>query len=95
MSEFHKGSLPRLSAAFKDAAGTLGDPSTVTVKYQKPDGTEVTKVYVTDVEVVKDSVGNYHIDVSASASGVWVYRWQSTGPVTAAEAIFTVKESEF
>ena len=95
MAEFHRSSEPRLKATFKDANGTDVDPTTVTVKYEKPDGTEVTKVYLTDAEVIKDSTGHYHIDVDADQSGVWHFRWESSTPQTAAEEIFTVKDTVF
>jgi hypothetical protein len=45
---------------------------------------------------VKDSVGNYHVDVDANAVGRWYYRFQGTGTNQAAEeGLFTVVPSQF
>jgi hypothetical protein len=77
----------RLEGAFVHEDGTTPiDPDVVGVKYRPPGAPEVTKIYGTDVEVVKDSAGHYHIDVDTSpvvdvttGHGVWRYRWYSTG----------------
>ncbi len=93
---YDEGDLVRATAAFTDSGGSALDPDTVTVKYKAPDGTETTKVYGTDAEVVKDSTGNYHIDISVTAHSTWYYRWESTGTGQAAEeANFLVAKSEF
>ena len=93
---YDEGDLIRLSAAFTDLNDAAVDPTTVTVKHKTPDGTITTKVYLTDAEVIKDSTGNYHIDVSVATYGVWRYRWIGTGAAqAAAEAEFLVAQSEF
>lgn len=78
------GDKVRLSAAFTDENEVATDPTTVTVRYRKPDESTVVKVHVTDAEVVKDSTGNYHIDISVDAAGKWFYRWEGTGTLEAA-----------
>jgi hypothetical protein len=50
-------------------------------------------VYGVAPALVKDSTGHYHIDVSASMSGTWRYRWESTGAGQAAEEGAFVVES--
>jgi len=93
---YDEGDLVRATAAFTDSGGSALDPDTVTVKYMAPDGTETTKVYGTDAEVVKDSTGNYHIDISVAAYGIWHYHWESTGTGQAAEETdFLVAKSKF
>lgn len=79
------GDLVRCSGPFTNSAGAAIDPEAVKVSIRKPDGTVTTYVYNTDAEVVKDSVGNYHIDVDANAAGRWYYRWWSTGNGQAAD----------
>ncbi len=70
------------------------DPTTITARVKKPDGTVTVSVYGTDVALVKDSVGNYHIDVDATASGTWRYRFEGTGAAKAAEeGTFIVERS--
>lgn len=67
-----------ISTTFKVGA-TLTDPSTITLTVRKPDGTSTVYVYNTDVELVKDSTGTYHLDVTTPTSGVWSWHWKSTG----------------
>jgi len=83
------GDRVRLTAAFTDPnnADAAIDPTTVEVHYRNPAGTVTTKVHVTDAEVVKDSVGNYHIDIDITVSGRWYSRWEGDGAAVAAEEI--------
>ncbi len=93
---YDKGDKIRISATFQDANGTDMDPTTITVKHKKPDGTVITWVYGTDTEVVKDAVGKYHADITLDQSGTWLYRFEGTGSVVAAgEEVFHVRKSLF
>ena len=86
---YQKLDLRRISATFKNAAGSAADPSAVTFKYTKPSGTVTTLVYLTDGALVKDSTGNYHVDLSLTEPGRWFYQWKGTGTVE------EVEEGEF
>jgi hypothetical protein len=91
---YDKGDLVQLPASFVNDSNVATDPTGVSVKVMKPDGTTVTYTYLTDVEVVKDSTGNYHLDLAISLAGVYKYKWFGTGAVTTAEGgQFTVKPS--
>ncbi len=93
---FDVGDAVRCRAEFRDLAGTLIDPTTVSVSVKAPDGQITTKVYNTDPEVVRESAGKFYIDVDATASGVWHYRFFSTGTgKAAAERQFNVRRSNF
>lgn len=95
MSTYAKGALVRVTGAFTTAAGTAQDPATVKVTVRKPNGQVSTYTYGTDAAVVKDSTGNYHLDVDANLPGRWVYRWFSTGAGQAAdEEHFDVTDPE-
>ena len=86
----------RCSAVFTNSSGTAIDPTAVLFKVTNPAGTPTTYTYGEDDELVKDSVGNYHVDVDANAAGVWRYRFYSTGTGQAAEeGMFIVEESAF
>lgn len=90
------GSLVRASVFFTDLNGAATDPTTITAKYQNPAGQETSKTYVTDPEVVKDSTGRYHIDITVATAGTWYYRWNGTGAVVAAvEKSFIADSTEF
>ncbi len=84
------------SALFRSSEGVVADPDTVSFSFRNGDGDVTTYVYGTDAEVVKDSVGNYHVNVDASARGTWHYRFYSTGTGKAAdEKSFKVVQSNF
>lgn len=91
-NEYEVGDTVRVSNTFKDAAGVAADPTTVRFKYKTPAGTTTTLTYLTDSALVKDSVGNYHVDVSITETGTWRWRWEGTGTnASAAEGVFHAK----
>ena len=96
MNTYIKGDLVRASAEFRDAGGSLADPTAVAFKFKVPAGTTTTYNYGTDAQLVKDAVGEYHADIDASTSGTWSYRFESTGAgQAAAEDQFTVSAGNF
>lgn len=96
VNSYDLGDLVRVTAAFTNTAGTAIDPAAVFFQAKDPNGTLTEYTYGTDVELVRDSLGNYHADVAAAAAGTWHYRFYSTGSGQAAETgSFTVERSEF
>lgn len=94
MTTYDKGDLVRVSGMFADSAGVATDPTVVKFSFTNPAGTTTTYTYPTDVQLVKDSTGNYHVDIDASSSGTWLYRFYSTGTgQAAAEGEFFVKSN--
>lgn len=49
-----------------------------------PDGSPTTYTYA-GTTIVKDSVGNYHVDLAITLTGTYRYRWVSTGTGAGAE----------
>ena len=91
---YQKGDLVRVTGQFKDIAGTLIDPGTVKFKFTTPAGVVTTYTYGVDGALIKDSTGNYHVDLSAGEAGPWFYRWENTGAGQAAqEGEFVVEPS--
>lgn len=84
-TSYDLGDLVRVSGAFTTAAGVAQDPSVVKCSVRSPAGVVTTYTYGTDPELMKDSTGNYHIDVSAATIGTYYYRWFSTGTGQAAD----------
>jgi len=90
MNAYDIGSLIQLTGTFKNAAGTLTDPTTVTCTVRDPAGV------VTTPAATKASVGVYtaDVDLTGALAGVWNYRFQGTGACQAAEeASFYVEAS--
>lgn len=91
---YDNGDLARCSAAFTTSAGVATDPTTVRFSVRNPAGTTTSYLYGTDSQLVKDSTGNYHVDIDANADGRWHYRFFSTGSgQAAAEKSFRVKSA--
>jgi len=89
------GDLVRVSAVFKNASAVATDPTAISFKYRKPStGVVTTLVYPTDAALVRDSQGNYHVDISITEKGVWIHKFIGTGAVQAVEeSNFVVKGS--
>jgi len=79
------GDKPRLSVAFADYAEQAADPTTITFKCTKPDGTIDTYVYGADAELEKDSTGNYHVDYSITQQGRHSFKFIGAGVIESTE----------
>jgi uncharacterized protein YfaS (alpha-2-macroglobulin family) len=89
------GDAVTCEAVFKKNGVEL-DPTTVTFKVENPSGVQTIYVYGTNVELIRDSTGVYHVDVNANTVGTWLYRFESTGTGQAAqEGTFRVRKSNF
>lgn len=88
---YKKGQKVRCEVDFT-VSDVLTDPSTVTAKTKSPSGMVLSYVYGVDAELVKDGVGEYHIDVTANEIGQWHFRFEGTGTCAAVEeAAFAVR----
>lgn len=85
------GQRPRFDFQIRDDH-VLTDPTTLTFKFEKPDGVETTYIYGTDAELVRDSVGKFHVELTLDQAGTWIWRQESTGIVTATQGKFRVGE---
>ncbi len=86
MNSYPANTTIRLSVVFKDSNGTATDPTTVTATVLDP--TEAS----TNPTVVKDSVGDYHADLTPSVAGEWDYTFAGTGSLVAsASASFFIQ----
>ena len=81
------GNLIRVTAAFTDPdnADAPIDPTAVNFTFKDPTGNSTTYLFGIDSQLVKDSVGNYHVDIDINQSGTWHYKFFSTGTGQAAE----------
>ncbi len=84
------GTRVRITATFRDYNDALVSP-TVAASYEKPDGTLVTGVSLTN-----PSTGVYVFNIDTDMSGVWKYRATASGAAIAMnESEFYVEELEF
>jgi len=76
---YDEGQLIRHFADAYDVAKAKVDPTVLQVTIQAPDYTQTTYIFGTDAELVKDDVGQYHVDISLNAGGIWIVRWEAGG----------------
>ena len=77
VNEYDVGDLVRVSVVWTDDDSAAIDPDVVRFIYRTASDVKTTYLYLTDAELVKDSVGNYHVDVAATNSpGLWNYRFE-------------------
>jgi hypothetical protein len=89
------GDLVRCTGTFA-ASGANVNPDAIMFKVKAPSGAITTYTYGTDAALVRDATGVYHVDVSATEAGQYVYRFWSTGiGQAAAEGQFLVKLTLF
>lgn len=95
MKTYNVGQMVRITGTWKDNTGALIDPQTVAFSILLPDGSLVTKTYLTDNEVAKDSVGIYHMDYTIVQDGRHWYSALSTGSgASFEETAFHVKKTK-
>lgn len=95
-NEYPFGSEVKCSVIFKNSAGVETDPTTVTFMVRDPEGTPTAYIYGTDVEVVRTAAGRFYVLVDGNMTRTWVYRFEGTGAVKAAdEKTFLIAESVF
>lgn len=93
MAQYDIGDATRLSVNFVNIGGTSVDPTLVVLRIKPPLSVTVEYTYPGSGQIVKDSVGNYHIDYPITLSGVHYGKWAAQGAVLAAEEFsFMVKK---
>ena len=83
INRYVEGSQVRTSVTFR-VGTTPVDPGDVFVDVRPPSGMVASYKHGIDLELVKDGVGNYHLDIDADAPGDWHYWWHSGAPNKAA-----------
>src|SRR5690606_31478154 len=74
------GTAETVTATFTSvSSGDKVDPTTVTAGVRSEGGTLTEYVYNTDPEVVRDSTGVYHINVTPDSDGTWTVAFKGTG----------------
>ena len=95
-NSFDIGDVARLTVVFKNLAGSVVDPTAVKVYIKLPTDAFLEYTYLVGAEVIKDSVGTYHMDYPITMDGMHYYKWTGTGAVYAAEeSQFFVKITQF
>ncbi|MGE5512366.1 MAG: hypothetical protein ACM31O_14055 [Bacteroidota bacterium] len=95
---FQFGTPVVVTARFFDQNGVAVDPTAVRLRLKHRTNAQILPRvfrYGTDVEIVKKAVGVYEFQIVPSASGNWLFRWESDGPDSADEGGFNVRSTPF
>lgn len=76
----------RVTFTYRNTAGTLANPTATTATITTPAGVATTYTYGVDGQLVRDSTGVFHIDVTFNAAGTWTVEGYGTGAVAAASS---------
>lgn len=75
------GDVVRVDITFT-VDGSVTDPTIIEFWYRAPNE-PIIRFINTDVALVKDSTGKYHLDITTDRSGTWEVEWEGTGTVNA------------
>lgn len=81
MNFYERGDTTRMTGAFTDSTGAPANPTATSFSILTPAGTTTTYVYPTDVQIVRDSTGNFHVDWPLAIEGLHYYRFLGSGAV--------------
>ena len=85
MSTYDKGDKVRLAVVIQVSSADT-DPTALILRVKEPDSTITVSNWPTPSdEIVKDSTGNFHLDVTIAQFGKHHYRWEATGAAVGAE----------
>lgn len=93
MSQFFIGQQLKIQGTFRNLAGALTNPSGITLRIMKPDGT--LESTVTESGMTNASTGVWYYLYTPDASGRYYFRMVSAGIVAAHEDEFDVAVSVF
>lgn len=74
----------KFRVTFRNADGTVADPTAVTFRIKDPAGTETLLTYGVDVAFVKEATGKYSVLRTLGSVGDYKARFKGTGAVNAA-----------
>src|SRR6267142_3819766 len=79
MGPYYRGSVVRVIGTFTNAAGASIDPADVFFSYKDPNGVITTNHYGVDSQPLRSGVGVYTYTIQADVSGIYSYKFLSTG----------------
>ena len=94
------GDYPRFRATWRLASTkAYVDPDSVVFLAACYNGFSVSYTYGVDPELVRDSTGQYHVDMGVGQEGKWYFRFEgytaAGDPYGAVERVFEVRNSYF
>jgi len=84
MGTYYRESVVRVTGTFTNAAGASVDPTVIYFAYKDPNGVVTTNRYGVDPQPLRSGAGVYTYDIQADISGMYSYKFYSTGTGKAA-----------
>lgn len=92
---YDRDDLSRLRFVVHDFANNLADPTEVTLRLKRPNGTLEVRTF-SAAEITREGVGTYYVILDGEEAGEWGYRWEASGDIELAEpGSIYVKADEF
>jgi hypothetical protein len=97
MSKIYPGDVVKFTSSVVDPDDgvTAVDPDTFVITVQDPDGEETAYTYGVDAAFLRSDVGDYSLEITPDAAGVWYVRAATTTPDDVDEYFFRVESSPF
>ncbi len=81
MDIYFKDQILRITVEFRDNNEDLADPTTVEFSYRVDHGDVTEYKYGEDVELVRNSLGIFYVDVDLDTAGTWAYHFIGGGAI--------------
>jgi hypothetical protein len=95
MQVYDIGDRRKLSCEIRNEDGDLADPTVLVFTMREPNDTVTEYEYGLDAELVRDSLGVFHVYWDCALAGFHHWRFEADGEVTvAAESNFAVRRSQ-
>ena len=95
MNRYLPNTAVDMIATFK-VNNVLTDPTTITFRIKDPLGVRTVYVYLTNTQLIRDSVGTFRVRHVPVLYGFWFYTFEGTGVAHApGEKVFYVTPSQF
>jgi hypothetical protein len=78
INNINPGDIKKLTVAITDEDGALGNPDSLKLEVQRPDG-EILTQHWPGGDITEEVLGSFFARVELTEAGAWQYRWQATG----------------
>lgn len=95
MANYPLGQGVRLVATFRDRTSALADPTTAYITTKDP--TDALVTYTSGVDLTRESLGIFYVDLVPTLAGTWYWRAKGTGavPTVNQDGTFTIDQLTF
>ena len=78
-NSYLRGEVVRIALSLANTLGAAVDPGELLIKVRAEGQAILTYTYGVGIQIVRDALGEYHIDLPLPTPGTWYYRWEFSG----------------